>query len=191
MAPEVLQVDPEHSVSDGPGYGRPVDMWSLGVMMYEMLVGRLPFTTPNNDARTKYRILSSTPNLSHASLSGTDAGELVTMLLDRDVEQRADVGIAQAHSFFKLPDSDGTGARQPVDWQRVLDLGYEPPWVPPRKKRQHSIPPGEDAVAKEERERAQLQALVAQYPEDLQIFDPEGRVRSVSWHIGSELSSVE
>ena len=193
MAPEVLQAASKSSCSDGPGYGRPVDMWSLGVMMYEMLVGRLPFTTPNNDARTKYRIMTTAPAMNHISLSGpsgADAGELVGMLLERDTEERADVGTAQAHPFFTLPDPDGSGRRQPIDWQRVIDLGYEPPWVPPRKNRQRSVSPAEDAAAKKERERAELRALVEKYPEDLHIFDPEARVRSISWHIDSEVTHL-
>jgi serine/threonine protein kinase len=193
MAPEVLQAASKSGCSDGPGYGRPVDMWSLGVMMYEMLVGRLPFTTPNNDARTKYRIMTTAPAMNHISLSGpsgADAGELVGMLLERDTEERADVGTAQAHPFFTLPDPDGSGRRQPIDWQRVIDLGYEPPWVPPRKNRQRSVSPAEDAAAKKERERAELRALVEKYPEDLHIFDPEARVRSISWHIDSEVTHL-
>lgn len=36
MAPEVIQ-------RDSTGFGRPVDMWALGVMLHVLLTGTLPF----------------------------------------------------------------------------------------------------------------------------------------------------
>ena len=186
MAPEVLTTESDGEA--GPGYGRACDMWSLGVMMYEMLVGRLPFTTPNNDVRTKQRILTTTPSMAHPALKGTKGGELVGMLLERDLEKRADVSTAQSHPFFTLPDPAGGEEEVPIDWQRVVDLEYTPPWVPPPpRKRQQSVPAGEDAAAKEAREQADLAALVDKYRDDLEIYDPEGRVRSLSWHIDSSV----
>jgi serine/threonine protein kinase len=38
LAPEVLLIK---------GHGKPVDWWTLGVFMYELLVGIDPFTDPD------------------------------------------------------------------------------------------------------------------------------------------------
>lgn len=41
MAPEVVN-------RDSPGFGRPVDMWAAGVMLYVLLTGTLPFAGTKN-----------------------------------------------------------------------------------------------------------------------------------------------
>lgn len=40
VAPEVL---------NGCGHGKPVDLWALGILIYELLVGKTPFKAPNVD----------------------------------------------------------------------------------------------------------------------------------------------
>lgn len=40
MAPEILE---------GEGYDQTVDIWSLGVLVYELLIGKSPFEVPGTD----------------------------------------------------------------------------------------------------------------------------------------------
>ena len=46
MAPEIVQNLP---------YGRGVDWWALGIMMYEMLVGSAPFDCNDDDDEKEKR----------------------------------------------------------------------------------------------------------------------------------------
>merc|ERR1711959_394233 len=114
LAPEVLQ---------NHGYGKDVDWWSMGVLIYEMLVGRPPFYSENvNDMYDK--ILHD--NLSSPSSVNVpaDAKDLLEKILVRDPKNRlgygdSDAAPIRAHPFFK-----------DMDWQTMMAKGYDAPYKP-------------------------------------------------------------
>ena len=82
-APEVLQ---------GRAYGKEVDLWSLGVIIYFLLQGQLPF-----DAVDKKEVVRQTineePNFSESAWTGIseEAKDVVSGLLRKDRGERLDL----------------------------------------------------------------------------------------------------
>jgi len=89
LAPEVLK---------GKGYGKAVDWWSFGSLIYEMLTGLPPFYS--QDVQEMYRKIMTDklkfpPSISH------DAQLLLEGLLQRDTAERLkDPQVIKQHAFF-------------------------------------------------------------------------------------------
>ncbi|XP_055438131.1 RAC-gamma serine/threonine-protein kinase isoform X4 [Bubalus kerabau] len=103
LAPEVLEDN---------DYGRAVDWWGLGVVMYEMMCGRLPFY--NQDHEKLFELILMEDIKFPRTLS-SDAKSLLSGLLIKDPNKRLGGGPDDAkeimrHSFFSG-----------VNWQDVYD----------------------------------------------------------------------
>uniref|UniRef100_A0AAY4DKU9 non-specific serine/threonine protein kinase n=1 Tax=Denticeps clupeoides TaxID=299321 RepID=A0AAY4DKU9_9TELE len=112
LAPEVLEDN---------DYGRAVDWWGLGVVMYEMMCGRLPFY--NQDHEKLFELILMEDIKFPRTLSA-DAKSLLSGLLIKDPNKRLGGGPDDAkeimrHSFF-------TG----ILWQDVYDKKLIPPFKP-------------------------------------------------------------
>ncbi|KAE8895679.1 hypothetical protein PF005_g140 [Phytophthora fragariae] len=87
IAPELLQQQ---------SYGKPVDMWSVGIIIFEMLTGYQPFYPPHacieEDADFSDRVWKTI---------SADAKDLVLRLLERDPTKRLTATEALAHSWFE------------------------------------------------------------------------------------------
>uniref|UniRef100_A0A673JW41 non-specific serine/threonine protein kinase n=2 Tax=Sinocyclocheilus TaxID=75365 RepID=A0A673JW41_9TELE len=102
-------------------YGRAVDWWGLGVVMYEMMCGRLPFY--NQDHEKLFELILMEEIKFPRTLSA-DAKSLLSGLLIKDPNKRLGGGPDDAkeimrHSFFTT-----------VDWQDVYDKKLVPPFMP-------------------------------------------------------------
>merc|ERR1719203_2384202 len=92
VAPEVLSMK---------GYGRKVDLWSLGCIMHLLLRGVLPF-----DGHTKDEVVEKTLNkklnLTHKKWDrvSADAKDLIAKLLIKDPKKRISVEDALKHQWF-------------------------------------------------------------------------------------------
>lgn len=116
IAPEFLR---------GEGHNRAVDWWSLGVLLYEMLTGELPFSAEEKAVLWEY-ILVKPLNFAHPALS-ENARSLLKRLLDRDAESRLQtLDEFKKHPFFA-----------DVDFDAIYMRKVKPPIVPNADPRQN------------------------------------------------------
>jgi RAC serine/threonine-protein kinase len=112
LAPEVLEDN---------DYGRAVDWWGVGVVMYEMLCGRLPFYHRSHEELFEAIL---TQEVKFPSRISELAKAVLTQLLQKDPGQRLggskrDVEEVKEHPFF---DS--------INWQDLYNKKVPPPFTP-------------------------------------------------------------
>ncbi|ORZ31837.1 kinase-like domain-containing protein [Catenaria anguillulae PL171] len=113
LAPEVLT---------GSGYGRAVDWWSLGILLYEMTAGIPPFFSENTNLmynKIMYDALEFPPGV-----FSPEAQSLIRGLLDRSANTRlgsspADAEELKRHPFFA-----------DIDWDKLRKKQVVPPFKP-------------------------------------------------------------
>mmetsp|Transcript_88264 Transcript_88264/g.250099 ORF Transcript_88264/g.250099 Transcript_88264/m.250099 type:complete len:176 (+) Transcript_88264:1-528(+) len=121
MAPEVVR---------GRGYGVGVDLWSLGVMIFEFVCGYLPFARDVQDPTgVKICRIVQTQNLSFPAQYQDRPGKyLLRGLLSKEPEHRLGMGgdgyqSIMEHEFFMV---DGPG----TVFDKILARRLEPPFRP-------------------------------------------------------------
>ncbi|XP_032292637.1 RAC serine/threonine-protein kinase isoform X1 [Drosophila virilis] len=112
LAPEVL---------DDNDYGRAVDWWGTGVVMYEMICGRLPFYNRDHDVLFTLILVEDVKFPRNIT---DEAKSLLSGLLAKDPRNRLgggqdDVKEIQAHPFFAS-----------INWTDLVQKKITPPFKP-------------------------------------------------------------
>ena len=102
LAPELLSKTQEH--------GPPVDLWAIGVILYEFLLGQPPFNAPTaaaifdnirqNEVYWPDDDLENTMDPNYEQMVSDDARALIELLLSTDPQQRPNADKATEHAFF-------------------------------------------------------------------------------------------
>jgi len=99
-------------------YGKAVDFWSLGVLIYEMLVGDVPFY--HNNVQKMFKKIVQEDIIFPDELVGTPAADLISLLLKKKPEERlTSFETMKKHPFFAQ-----------IDWEKLYNKDIKPPYVP-------------------------------------------------------------
>jgi len=99
-------------------YGKAVDFWSLGVLLYEMLVGDVPFYHDN--VQKMFRKIVSEDITFPEELEGSTAANLISLLLKKTPDERlTDFTAVKRHPFFSE-----------LDFDKLYRKEIPPPYVP-------------------------------------------------------------
>eukprot|EP01126_Amoeba_proteus_P065439 TRINITY_DN9306_c0_g2_i1.p1 TRINITY_DN9306_c0_g2~~TRINITY_DN9306_c0_g2_i1.p1 ORF type:complete len:258 (+),score=17.52 TRINITY_DN9306_c0_g2_i1:220-993(+) len=108
LAPEVLE---------GIPYGKAVDWWSYGIIMYEMLVGISPF-----DCEELVQIFFNimTADVEYPAYVSPETIDILSRFLERDVKKRLqDMKLIKKHPYFTS-----------IDWEGIFEKKISPPSIP-------------------------------------------------------------
>jgi serine/threonine protein kinase len=115
LAPEIL------TNSGTDGYGRAIDWYALGIVLYEMLVGRLPYS--NKDVKILFQnIVNQTLELPY--YLSLNSKQILSGLLDKDPQKRLgssalDYKEIQLQSWFSN-----------INWNDLFNRKIQPPFKP-------------------------------------------------------------
>lgn len=107
LAPEMVQ---------RTGHGHAVDWWTLGVLLYELLVGNVPFVSQSHQALFEKIVKCQ---VFFPKTLDENAKDLIGKLLEKSPKDRISGNDVKNHEFFKG-----------IDWDAVEKQEIAPPWVP-------------------------------------------------------------
>ena len=115
VSPEVLR---------GTGYGKEVDLWSCGVILYLLVSGSLPFDSTDRDEIIEKTMVGRVPFERKVFASASEECKgLITGLLTVDVEKRLTCQQALAHSWFRLRWNEAGERIRDVEAGSRLNMG--------------------------------------------------------------------
>lgn len=121
ISPEVLAAADAKAAKDGVVYDKTCDWWSLGILIFEMFVGRTPFKDDNKAImyrNIKEGYLFIPPELPDAVQT------LLAGLIERDPQKRLGANETVPYSIMNHAFFDG------IDWDALQEKKLEPAWLP-------------------------------------------------------------
>jgi cGMP-dependent protein kinase len=143
MAPEIFEKK---------GYSFNVDLWSIGVCLFEFMVGYLPFGDDCEDPFEVYQVVvTSQLSFPHSFLKPENrkAKSIMEQLLSRTPERRLGGSFAalKAHQWF-----------DDFDWDKLLDKDIKAPFLPKKGL-------SEKDISRAERDMRFVTSQLAETPE--------------------------
>ena len=115
MAPEMIL---------GKGYETSADLWSLGIMLYEFVCGRVPFGEEEEDPYIVSKLVVEEELVFPEFFrDNSDCKTLITMLLQKNPAARISLPDVRRHKLFRN-----------LDWSALVAETLKPPHIPPQPK---------------------------------------------------------
>merc|ERR1719229_666642 len=127
MAPEILR---------GRGYGCEVDIWSMGILLYELVCGYLPFADDLDDPTEVCQAILRETLLFPPRYRDAAGKEAIEGMLCRQPKKRLGCGISgyvaiKEAAYFKAGHEAGQASRSGSSlFNKIMSRELEPPVVP-------------------------------------------------------------